>query len=73
MKDKNCTFDFCKVSLEEVKKILFSIQIDKPPGSDNLDRKLTRIIADDIATPICHIFNLSQLEKKCAPSGLEGS
>ena len=35
---------------------------DKPTGSDNLDGKLLRTIADDIATPICHIFNLSLLE-----------
>ena len=38
---------------------------DKPPGCDNLDRKLLRIIVDDIANPICHIFNLSLLESVC--------
>ena len=64
MKDKNCTFEFCKVSVEEVKK-LFSINNDNPPGSDNLDGKLQRIIADHIATPVCHIFNLSLLESVC--------
>ena len=35
MKDKNCTFEFRKVSVEEVKKILLTINNDKPPGSDN--------------------------------------
>ena len=67
MKDKNCTFEFHKVRVEEVKKlyILLSINNDKPPGSDNLDGQLLRIIADDIATPICHIFNLSLLESVC--------
>ncbi|CDQ66726.1 unnamed protein product [Oncorhynchus mykiss] len=64
MKDKNCTFEFRKVSVEEVKKLLLSIINDKPPGSDNLDGKLLRIIAD-FATPICHIFNLSLLESVC--------
>lgn len=44
-----------------------SINNDKSPRSDNLDGKLLRIIADDIATPICRIFI-----RKCAPSGLEG-
>ena len=39
-----------------------SINNDKPPGSDNLDGTFLRIIADDVATPICHIFNLSLLE-----------
>ena len=44
---------------------MLSINNDKPPGSDNLDGKLLRIIADDIATPICHIFNQSLLESVC--------
>ena len=66
MKDKICTFEFrVEVSVEEVKKVLLSINNDKPPGSDNLDGTLLRIIADDIATPICHIFNLSLLESVC--------
>ena len=50
MKDNNCTFEFRKVSVEEVKHFLFSINNDKPSGSENLDGKLLRIIADDIAT-----------------------
>ena len=60
--------EFCKfrkVSVEEVKNVLFSINNDKSPGSDNLDGKLLRIIADDIITPICHIFNLRLLESVC--------
>ena len=52
MKDKNLTFEFRKVSVEEVKQLLLSINNDKPPGSDNLNGKLLRIIADDIANPI---------------------
>ena len=56
MKDKHCNFEFCKVSVQEVKTFLLSID------NENLDGKLLRIIADDIATPICHIFNLSLLE-----------
>jgi hypothetical protein len=60
MKDQHCSFEFRKVSVEEVKKL--SINNDKPLGSDNLDEKLVRIIAEDIATPICHVFNLSLLE-----------
>jgi hypothetical protein len=39
-----------------------TINSDKPRESDNLDGKLLKIIADHIATPICHIFNLSLLE-----------
>jgi hypothetical protein len=37
MKDKHCHFEFRKVSLEEVKNVLMSINSEKPPGSDNLD------------------------------------
>ena len=61
MKDKNCTFEFLQVSVEEVKQVLLSINNGKPAGSENLDGKL-RILRDNIATPICHIFNLSLLE-----------
>jgi hypothetical protein len=32
---------------------------------DNLDGKLLRTVADSIATPICHIFNLSLEESFC--------
>jgi hypothetical protein len=32
MKDENCTFEFRKVRVEEVKKLLLSINNVKPPG-----------------------------------------
>lgn len=73
MKDKDCNFEFGKVCMEKVKKVLLSINNDKPQGSDNLDGKLLRTVADDIDSPFCHIFNLSLLERKCVPPGLEGS
>jgi hypothetical protein len=63
--EKHCSFAIRKESVERWKKIWLSINNDKPPGSDNLDEKLLRITADDIATPICHIFNLSLLESVC--------
>ena len=44
---------------------MLSINNDKPPGIDNLDGKLLRMVADSIATPICHIFNLSLEESLC--------
>jgi hypothetical protein len=53
IKDKTSKFD---VIVEEVKKM-----VDKSTGSDNLDGKLLRIKEDDIATPICNIFNPSPL------------
>ena len=54
MKEKHCKFEFCKVSVGEVEILLLSINNDKPSGIDNLDRKLLRMVADSIATPICH-------------------
>jgi hypothetical protein len=53
------------VIVEDVKKYLLSINNNKPPGSDNLDGKLLRMIVDNIATPICHLFNLAY-RKVCA-------
>jgi hypothetical protein len=47
------------------KYFLLSINNDKPLGSDNLDGKLLRLIANDIATSVYHIFNLSLLEIVC--------
>ena len=37
MKEKHCKFEFCKVSVGEVDKLLLSINNDKPPGIDNLN------------------------------------
>ena len=34
-------------------------------NNDNLDGKLLRMVADSIATPISHIFNLSLEESLC--------
>jgi hypothetical protein len=65
MKDKHCNLEIRKVHVVEVKKLLLSINNDKPPGSDNLDGNLLRIIADYIATPIFRSFNLSLLESVC--------
>lgn len=56
---KNCAFEFCNITVEEVKKLLLSIDTEKPPGIDNWDGKLLKTVADHVATPVCHIFNLS--------------
>ena len=61
MKEKHCKFEFCKVGVGEVGKLLLSINNDKPPGIDNLDGKLLRMVADSM-------FNLS-LEESLCPQG----
>jgi hypothetical protein len=66
------TFEFRKVCVEEVKKLLLSINNVKTPGSDILDGKLLRIIVDDVATPICQIFNFSLLESVGTQAWREG-
>jgi hypothetical protein len=57
--------------VEEVGKQFLSINNDKPPDGYNLDEKLLRMVADCIATPICHVFNQSL--KDCVPTGVDGS
>ena len=54
-----------KVSVGEVEKLLLLTNNDKPPGIDNIDGKLLRMVADSIATPVWHIFNLSLEESLC--------
>ena len=44
---------------------MLSINNDKPPGTNNLVGRLLRIIAYDIANPICHILHVSLLESVC--------
>ena len=46
MKEKQCKLEFCNVSVGEVKKLLLTINNDKPPGIDNLDGKILRVVAD---------------------------
>ena len=58
------------MGVEEVKQLLLSIDKDKPPGTDNRDDKLLRLVAEYIVTPVSHIFNLS-LEDG-VPSDMEG-
>ena len=65
MKEKHCKLEVYKVHVGEVEKLLLSINNDNPPGIDNLDGKLLRMVADSIATLICHIFNLSLEESIC--------
>ena len=45
--------------------LLLSINKDRPTGTNNLDGKLLRLVAEYIATPVCHIFNLSLEDAVC--------
>lgn len=59
MTDKNCHFELKKVNVEKVQELLLSINNDKPAGKDDLDGKLLKMVASDVAGPVCHIFNAS--------------
>lgn len=63
---KTCTFKFDKVDVNTIERLLKSMK-DKPPGSDELDVKLVKMVASVISVPVCHIINLS-LEKCIFPT-----
>ena len=44
---------------------MLAIHNDKPPGIDNLDGKLLRMVEYCIVTPVCYIFNQSLKECVC--------
>lgn len=58
MYDKKCKFEFLNVNIEEMEKLLLSLNCDKPCGYDNPDDKLLQLSARIVAKPLCHIFNL---------------
>ena len=71
MKEKHWKFEFCKVGVGEVEKLLL-LNNGKPPGIDNLGGNLLRIVAGYITTSICHIFNLSLEKIVCPQAWREG-
>ncbi|KAK6321486.1 hypothetical protein J4Q44_G00084620 [Coregonus suidteri] len=56
MKERQCMFEFHQVEREEVERMLLSLLDDKSPGTDNLDAKLLSVTANQISTPISHLF-----------------
>jgi hypothetical protein len=62
--------EFCKVTMGDLGKLLL-INNDKPPGIDNVDGKILRMVAGSIATPVCQ--GLSEPRGKSLSSELEGS
>ena len=57
MKDKESKFNFHRVDVTEVERLLHSLPDSKLAGLDYLDSKLLKITAGVIAHPVCHIFN----------------
>jgi len=57
-------FEFHRVDVGNVEKLLLHLSDNKPPGIDNLYGKLLRITAKHISKPLCHIFN------KCLEYGI---
>jgi len=59
MVGKDCSFDFQLTHWEQIHKHLLSLSNGKATGLDNVDNKLLRLAADQIARPLCYIINLS--------------
>ena len=53
------TFNFTTVSTRSIKKKLIKIKLHKATGNDDLPPRLLKDCASEIASPLCHIVNLS--------------
>lgn len=51
MKENDCCFEFGQFCAKEEEKQLLSINNDKPPGINNLNGEILRMVADCITTP----------------------
>ena len=58
MKGKVCHFEFKRITMVEMEKLLLSIKTNKPCGVDNLDGRLICLATNFIKEPLCHIFNV---------------
>ena len=65
MRCKNCAFEFHEINVDEVERLLNSLEDDKPAGIDHLDCKLLKISASYISKSVCHIFNRSLISGVC--------
>ena len=52
---------FCTpVTIDEIYKIIYNFK-NKSPGPDSIGPRLVKAVADEIADPLCYLFNLSFL------------
>jgi len=53
---------FCiNVTNDEIFRIIYKFKNNKSPGPDNIGYRLLKAVADEIADPLCYLFNLSFL------------
>jgi len=53
---------FCTpVTNDEIFRIIYKFKNNKSPGLDNIGPRLVKAVADEIADPLCYLFNLSFL------------
>jgi len=53
---------FCTpVTIDEILQIIYKFKNKKSPGPDNIGPRLVKAVADEIADPLCYLFNLSFL------------
>uniref|UniRef100_A0A1A8N7A3 Reverse transcriptase domain-containing protein n=1 Tax=Nothobranchius pienaari TaxID=704102 RepID=A0A1A8N7A3_9TELE len=58
MQMKDCEFKFMEVSEDYIKKLILNSK-DKPPGMDDIDIRLLKLVVDFILLPVSHIINIS--------------
>ena len=64
MSSRQCTMRLRPVHPEEVSKIIKDLKNSKSTGTDNIDTKIIKLIADDIVPAVTHIVNLSIRQKE---------
>ncbi|KAI8495038.1 hypothetical protein Bbelb_270240 [Branchiostoma belcheri] len=59
MMGNDCSFEFKLAHCDQICKYLESLPDGTATGLDNIDNKLLRLVAKEIARPLCYIINLS--------------
>ena len=59
MNSRKCSLTLKPVHPDQVMNILKDLKNSKPTGTDNIDTKIIKLVAEDILTALTHIINLS--------------
>ena len=66
------TFNFSPTTAKEVHDLLKNVDSKKATGYDNVPPKIIKMAADEFASPLTNLINLS-IERSCFPSDLKKS
>ena len=59
MENRNCSFNLKEVSVENVKKVIYSLKNSTATGTDFIDTRTLKLSAELIAPALAHVINLS--------------